>query len=158
MAGQRRGEPGVHRLRGLRRLGGLALALSLLLTAACGEGGPAGTDRLPGDGGTTGSPSGADLLLGTWRTTLLVEVPGDLQTWTTTWHFDVDGGCRQTVVTESVAEGFPLVTERGCTYAAGDVEITVRFEGGGVLELEYAFADFSPDRLVLDGFEYERLA
>ena len=88
----------------------------------------------------------------------MVEVPGDLQTWTTTWHFDADGGCRQTVVTESVAEGFPRVTERGCTYAAGDFEITVRFGGGGVLELEYAFADFSPDRLVLDGFEYERLA
>ena len=117
-----------------------------------------GTDRHPGHDGTTGSPSGADLLVGTWRTTLVVEVPGDLQTWTTTWHFDAGGRCDQTVVVESVAEGFPRVTERGCTYAAGDFEITVHFEGGGVLELEYAFAGFSTDRLVLDGFEYERLA
>jgi hypothetical protein len=29
---------------------------------------------------------------------------------------------------------------------------------GGTLVLEYSFADFSPDRLILDGFEYERLA
>jgi hypothetical protein len=158
MAGQRRGEPGGLRGRGLPRLGGLALALSLLLTAGCGDGGPTGTDRHLGGDGTTGGPSGAELLVGTWRTVLVVEVPGDVQTWTTTWHFDADGACHQTVVTESLAEGWPRVSERDCTYEAGDFEVVIAFDDGGVLEVEYGFADFSPDRLLLDGFEYQRLA
>jgi hypothetical protein len=36
--------------------------------------------------------------------------------------------------------------------------MTVTFNGGGVLALAFSFAGFSPDRLVLDGFEYQRLA
>lgn len=160
MAGQRRGEPGSHRRGRLRRPGRLALVLSLLLTGAtaCGDGGPTGTGRQRDDSGTSGSPSGAELLVGTWRTVVVVEVPGDLQTWTTTWRFDEDGGCHQRVETESLVEGFPRLTERECTYVAGDFEVTVSFLGGGALELTYGFADFSPNRLVLDGFEYERLA
>jgi hypothetical protein len=89
---------------------------------------------------------------------VVIEVPGDLQTWTTTWRFDPDGDCLQTVETLSLAEGFPRVTERPCTFVAGDFEITVSFTGGGTLDFEYSFADFSPDRLILDGFEYDRLA
>lgn len=157
MAGQRRGEPGLLGGRSRPRLGRLALALSLLLTAACGDGGPTGTGRQHG-GGTTGAPTGAELLVGTWRTTAVVEVPGDIQTWTTTWRFGEDGGCDQIVESESLVEGIPRVTERACTWVAGDFEVTVTFIGGGALELAYGFADFSPDRLVLDGFEYERLA
>ena len=62
------------------------------------------------------------------------------------------------VEVESQVEGVPRHTERDCTYHASDFEVTVTFVGGGGLELEYGFADFSPDRLVLDGFEYQRLA
>ncbi len=140
-------------------MGSLALALSLLLMLlpACGEGGPAGTERLPGDG-VSGGQDAADLLVGTWRTVVVVEVPGDLQTWTTTWRFDADGSCRLVTERESLAEGFPWLTERPCTYLVGDIEITVTFVGGETRELEYAFADFSPDRLVLEGFEYERVS
>lgn len=162
MAGQRWREPGILRRRGLRRLGGLALALSLLLIGgSCGEGDPTGTGRLPGTDGTTGTsgtPSGAELLVGTWRNVLFIEVPGDLQTWTTTWRFDDGGICRRTAVTESLAEGFPRTSEQGCTYVAGDFELTIAFESGAVLEVEYGFEGFSPERLVLDGFKYERLA
>ena len=85
-------------------------------------------------------------------------LPGDIQTWTTTWRFDEAGTCHQRLETESLAEGFPRVTERDCTFVAGDFEITVAFIGGGTLELEYSFADFSRDRLILEGFEYDRLA
>jgi len=87
-----------------------------------------------------------------------VEVPGDIQTWTTTWRFDSDGDCLQTSETESLAEGFPRVTERPCTFVVGAFEITVSFTDGGTLALAYSFAGFSPDRLILDGFEYQRIA
>lgn len=96
--------------------------------------------------------------MGTWRTVVVVEVPGDLQTWTTTWRFEADGTCRLTTERESSVEGFPRVTDRTCTYVVTGAEIAVRFAGGGTLEMEYDFAGFSPDRLVLNGFEYERLA
>jgi hypothetical protein len=96
--------------------------------------------------------------VGTWRTEAVVEVPGDLQRWTTTWRFDEDGECLQTVETLSLVEGFPRVTERPCSYSVGDFEVTIAFDEGATLELDYRFADFSPDRLVLDDFEYERLA
>jgi hypothetical protein len=81
-----------------------------------------------------------------------------VQRWTTTWRFDEDGACLQTVETLSLVEGFPRVTERPCSYSAADFEVTVAFDEGATLELDFSFADFSPDRLVLDGFEYERLA
>lgn len=97
-------------------------------------------------------------LAGTWRTTVVVDVPGDIQTWTTTWRFEAGGDCLQTVETESLAEGFPRVTERPCTFVVDDFEITIAFTGAGTVAFEYSFADFSPDRLILDGFEYQRIA
>lgn len=94
------------------------------------------TGPIPGrnPGGGTSSSSGSSTLVGTWRVKLVVEVPGDVQTWTTTWRFEVDGSCHQTMVTESLAEGIPRTRDRDCSFG------------------------FSPNRLVLDGFEYERLA
>jgi hypothetical protein len=141
-------------------MGGLGLALSLFLTLlpACGEGGSTGIDRPDGNGGVSGGDGPTALLVGTWRTTVVVEVPGDIQTWTTTWRFESGGACLQTVETESLAEGFPRVTERTCTFVARDFDVSIAFTGGGTLVFEYSFADFSPDRLILDGFEYQRLA
>jgi hypothetical protein len=136
---------------------GLALSLILALSPACGDGGPTGTDRPGGNDGTSGSPSPAQQLAGIWRTTVVVEVPGDLQTWTTTWRFEPDGDCHQTQESESLAEGFPRITEHPCTFVADGLEVTVAVVGGGTLVLAYFFADFSPDRLVLDGFEYQRI-
>jgi hypothetical protein len=129
-----------------------------MLLPACGDGGPAGTDRPDGNDGVSSGDGPTERLVGTWRTVVVVEVPGDIQTWTTTWRFEPDGACLQTVERESLAEGFPRITERPCTFVAGDVEVTVGFTDGGTLVLECSFADFSPDRLILDGFEYERLA
>lgn len=87
----------------------------------------------------------------------MVQVPGDVQTWTTIWRFGSDGGCQQTVETESLVEGFPRTTERACTYLTSVGTITIAYAGGGSLTFDYFFASFSPDRLVLDGFEYERI-
>jgi hypothetical protein len=136
---------------------GLALSLFLSLLAACGDGGPTGTDRPEDNSATSGGPGPAARLAGTWRNVVVISVPGDLQTWTTTWRFESDGRCLQTVETESLAEGFPRVTERACTFAARDFDVTIAFTGGGTLVFAYSFADFSPDRLILDGFEYERV-
>jgi hypothetical protein len=160
MAGQRRSEPDSRRGLGPGGLGslGLALSLCLILLPACGEGGATGIDRPNGNDGVSGGEGAAERLIGTWRTVALVEVPGDIQAWATTWRFDPDGRCVQLVETRSVAEGFPRITERPCTFVAGDFEVSVAFTGGGTLVFVYSFADFSPDRLILDGFEYERLA
>jgi hypothetical protein len=115
----------------------------------------------PGGGfgsGSSGSGGGAAALVGTWETIVVIQVPGDLQTWTTTWRFDADGTCRQTVVTESLAEGFPRTIERTCAWSTNGGEIAITFVGGGTVVFDFSFAALSPDRLVLDGFEYQRLA
>jgi hypothetical protein len=160
MAGQRWSEPDRQRRRGHGGLGGLGLALSLfvMLLPACSDGGPTGTDRPDGNGATSGADGPTERLAGTWRNVVVIEVPGDIQTWTTTWRFEPDGGCLQTVETESLAEGFPRVTERPCSFVARDFDVAIAFTGGGTLVFAYSFADFNPDRLILDGFEYVRLA
>lgn len=165
MAGQRRGELRRHRLRGAARLGrlGLALSLLLILPACDDESGsfaplPPGGSAAGGAGGTADGGGGAGALVGSWRNVTVVQVPGDVQTWTTTWRFDAGGACEQMVQTESLVEGFPRVTRRSCSYTTSSDRITVAFTGGGPVTFEFSFADFSPDRLVLDGFEYQRLA
>ncbi len=139
----------------------MGLALSLLLTLAPACGGEAdGHDPFePGShpSGTSGPPATDTGLVGTWRNVTIIQVPGDLQRWTTVWRFDDAGLCRQTVETESLAEGFPRTTERTCSYSTSSGEITIHYLEAGTLTFDYSFAGFSPDRLVLDGFEYERL-
>jgi hypothetical protein len=162
MAGQRRGESRGHRGRGRAGARGLGLlfSLALILLAAC-DGDADGTDPFgPGRDrtGSSGGGSSAEVLVGTWRNLTVVQVPGDIQTWTTVWRFDADGICLQTVETESLAEGFPRTTERACEYTTAGGEITISYVGGGEVTFDFFFAAFSPDRLVLDGFEYDRLA
>jgi hypothetical protein len=139
--------------RGIAALGALAL---LTLAGCSGDPLAPHPDRPGGNqSGTTGG--GATPIVGEWRTVLIVQVPGDFQTWTTTWRFDSAGSCRQTVVTESLAEGFPRTTIRTCTYTISVSDVTITYAGGGELTFEFSFAGFSPDRLVLDGFEYQRV-
>ena len=140
---------------------GLGLVIPALLAVAACSGEPLGprTDR-PGSGFGTGSSDGgsAATLVGTWQAVVVVQVPGDLQTWTTTWRFDAEGTCRETRVTQSLAEGFPRTTDLACTWSSTDTQITVTFDGGGTLVMQFSFAGLSPDRLLLDGFEYQRQA
>ena len=163
MAGQRRGERSRHDTRRRPRPRGLGLALSLWLILAAGcSSEPQGPGTfIPGGnngGGGSTNGGGAEALVGRWQNVSVIEVPGDLQTWTTTWQFEDDGTCRQTSESESLAEGFPRTTERTCAYVTSSDRITITYVGGGSVTYDFSFADFSPDRLVLDGFEYERLA
>jgi hypothetical protein len=163
MAHQRRSESGGHGLRRRPRGRGLAGLVALILVlalAACNSdpvGPPAGRPggetgpRSSGGSGTNAS------LVGSWRSVTVIEVPGDIQTWTTTWRFDASGACHQTVVTESLAEGFPRTTERSCIWTVNDGQVLISFVGGGTLGFAFSFAGLSPDRLLLDGFEYQRL-
>ena len=146
--------PGAATRRNLAALG----ILAILTLAGCGGDSLAPRSDRPGPNrsGTTGGGAAAPIV-GQWRTVVIVQVPGDVQTWTTTWRFDGGGTCLQTVVTESLAEGFPRTTERACTYTISGFDITITYAGGGELTFEFSFAGFSPDRLVLDGFEYQRV-
>jgi hypothetical protein len=161
MADQRRSESGRDGRRGVRRRCGLAALVALsLLAAACGADvtGPGRERADDGAGrGSSGGTGSSATLIGAWRSVTVIEVPGDLQTWTTTWTFDAEGTCRQTVITESLAEGFPRTTERSCTWRVNDGQVLISFLGGGTLAFDFSFAGLSPDRLVLDGFEYQRL-
>lgn len=137
---------------------GLGLPAALALTVAACSGDPTGPSAEPpvNGGGTSTGGGGEALLVGVWQTTVVIEVPGDLQTWVTTWQFDSAGTCRQTVVTTSLAEGFPRTTERSCTWRVSNAKVAISYVGGGTVEFAFSFAALSPDRLVLDGFEYQR--
>jgi hypothetical protein len=158
MARQRRSEPGV--LRGRRRpgLGRLALALSLLLIAGtgCDAGGSTGPLPPVENSGTSDAETPAGRLAGTWRATTLIEVPGDVQAWVTTWVFQPDGACLQTSEVRSVVDTVPRVTERRCSFTADGAVITIAYAGGPSVPLNYTVV--SSEQLILDGLEYERLA
>lgn len=101
---------------------------------------------------TSGAGSSASSsLFGGWQAVASVQVPGDLQTVTTTWQFDADGTCRETLVTASLA-----ITDLACTWTSTDTEITVTFANGGTLVMQFSIAGLSHDLLVLDGFVYQR--
>jgi hypothetical protein len=161
MAGQRRGQLHRDRARGGPRRWGLGLLGSLLIAGSACGGDADGPDPLgPGrnPGGSSGGGSNDPTVVGSWENVSVIQVPGDVQRWTTVWLFDAEGMCQQTVETESLAEGQAHVTERACTYATAAGEITIHYLGAGTLTFDFSFADFSPDRLVLDGFEYQRLS
>ena len=160
MAGQRWGQSRRDVARGLARGAGLVL-LTAALAGGCGSEATGPEADRPGSGfgsGTSGSGgTSAAALVGSWQTVVVVRVPGDVQTWTTTWQFDAAGTCRETRVTESLAEGFPRTIDLACTWTSTDTAITVTFaDGGGTLVTQFSFAGLSPDRLLLDGFEYTR--
>jgi hypothetical protein len=117
------------------------------------------TGPVPGQnpGGGRSTSSGSSTLVGSWRVQLVVPAPGDGQTWTTTWRFAADGSCHQTKVTESLAEGIPRTRERDCSFTVNGSTLSITFTGGEMLSADYSFAGFSPNRLVFDGVEYQRL-
>ncbi len=130
-------------------------AVALLLSACSADPVQPRPDEPGGNHSGTGSPS--PTITGTWQNVVVIQVPGDLQTWTTTWRFDADGACLQTNVTESLAEGFPRTTERSCTYAISGTRITVSYDTGGDLTFDFDLTGPASDVLVLNGFEYQRI-
>jgi hypothetical protein len=137
---------------------GVLGAVALLALAACSSNPLEPRVDQPGKNNNGASGGGASTtIVGGWRTVVVIQVPGDVQTWTTTWRFDAEGTCRQTVVVESLAEGFPRTDNRTCTYTISGSAITISYTGGGDLTFDFSFAGFSPDVLVLDGFQYQRI-
>jgi hypothetical protein len=153
MAQQRCGQPAGYHPGRLRRVG-MVGSLLLALTSCVTEKHPFASDRMTGTG-TSGSTSS---LVGTWEVTLIVTVAEDIQTWTTRWEFRADRTCtwRQRVV--SALEGIPREELRTCEWVDANGEITVTWDDtGGVDIMEYSFAAFDRDRLLLQGVEYQRI-
>ena len=149
-----------HGGRGRRRSALLGLAI-LTLQGCGGEGRiptSLGGDR-PIGGGQSGGATVASALVGTWRNVWVVFLDTDVQTWTTVWTFRSDNTCVIDKTLRSLALEFPQVTIRPCRYTirGTDLGITWTDAAGGVATLPFSFAGFSPDRLVLEGLEYERL-
>jgi hypothetical protein len=135
--------------------------LGVVALAGCDDDATGPRNVRPNSGfgsGTSGEGAGsAAALVGTWQAAVVVQVPGDVQTVTTTWVFAADSTCRETRVTESLAEGFPRTTDLACAWTSSDTAITVTFaDGGGTLVMQFSFDALSPDQLTLDGFEYQR--
>ncbi len=99
-------------------------------------------------------------LVGTWQRfdVFSPDSGDDLVTQTTQWQFDAAGGCQRVITTTSAVEGIPRTTIRDCTFTLGVQEITLSWSDGAVQTFTLTFAAFDPDRLVLDGFEYQRLS
>jgi hypothetical protein len=158
MAGQRWSESRRDLARGAARRAGLFLltpALAVLI--ACTENtGPNRPGSGFGQGISQDATSPAASLVGTWQAVTTVQVPGDLQTSTTTWVFDASGVCRETAVTVSVAEGTTRTTDVTCTWTSTDTAVTVTFSSGGTLIMPFSLV--SSDILLLDGFQYQRVA
>ena len=140
-----------------RVIGGAESALLLMLGACNQEGSLFENDRMSG---VAGGGNNSVAIVGTWETTIIVSVEGDLQNWTTRWEFEaVALSCRFTQTTESLVEGFPRIETRPCTWTTANGILTVTFtDNGEVLPMQYDFAGLDPNRLVLDDIEYHRVA
>jgi hypothetical protein len=81
-----------------------------------------------------------------------------VETVTTTWTFDRTGGCAKQVRSFSVVEGFPRTTLRLCRFSTANALIDITFsDTGGSVSFHFDFAGFSPDRLLLDDTEFQRV-
>lgn len=157
MVEQRRGEPRDDGARSRpRRWGMAALGAIALLLSACSADPLQPRPDEPG-GNQSGTSGTTATIAGTWQNVVIIQVPGDLQTWTTTWRFDADSTCLQTVVTESLAEGFPRTIERSCTFTTSGTQVTISYTAGGDLTFDFTLTGPASDVLVLDGFEYQRI-
>ena len=167
MAHERRGERRRDRHGRDRRRARLVACLILIafLAAGCDAPGPTAPDPGPGiigdapdgiiGGGTATDP---ETLVGEWQRFDVVEFDQDLVTTTIHWQFDADGFCRRTITTFSAVEGFPRTTAVDCQYTIGPLEITITFSTGDTGTFPLSFPGFDPDRMLLDGFEYRRVA
>ena len=104
-----------------------------------------------------GGPSLDATLIGQWETVLLIDVPGDLQTWTTNWIFNADATCRFTRIVRSLAEGTPRVTVRDCRWRSANATVTATYTDNTVSVMPYSFPFLDQQRLLLQGAQYDRI-
>jgi hypothetical protein len=141
-----------------------ALGTIALLLSACSADSTAPASEAPPLGFPSGSTGGgqastASAVVGNWRRfdVLTADSSTDIVTQTTEWAFDSAGGCQRTITTFDAVEGFPRATSRDCTWDTGVQEITLQWDDGEVNTFSLTFAAFDPDRMVLDGLEYQRV-
>ena len=132
------------------------------MIAACapeqtGPGPDGGVLDPPGPPAQGGQQTGGGALIGEWQVETVIFIQGDLQTTTARWQFAPDGTCRRTVTTLLASEDIPRTTVTDCTYQQDINAVIVMFPGALPATFSVAFAAFSPDRLVLDGLEYQRV-
>ena len=149
--------------RGIWRLG---VMLSLATVSGCGGDlrDPVGlvpfdtSGGFVGGGGGGGGNGGAAVLVGSWSATFITRLMNDVQSQVTTWSFQASGSCNRTVAVTSVLEGRTLTTSLPCTWRTNSTDISIMFGGNvGSVTFRWSLADFSPDRLLLDGVTYARI-
>jgi hypothetical protein len=144
---------------------GAVAALVLIIAACSAPEATAPTSQAPpigfpgGAQGGGGSGTTAAALAGHWQRfdVLTADSSSDVITQTTEWVFDTAGFCQRIITTESATEGIPRQEQRGCSYVVGAQSITITWDDSTVNEFSFSFAGFDPDRLVLDGLEYDRV-
>ena len=111
-----------------------------------------------GGGGGGGGNGGAAVLVGSWRVTFIFRLPNDVQAHVTTWTFQASGACTRTVAVTSILEDLTRTTSLSCTWRTNGTDIAITFGGNaGAVSFRWSMADFSPDRLLLDGVTYDRI-
>lgn len=147
-----------------RRWGSAFLSAGLIGALACSApdatapGRDTGSNPFgPGISGGNGTTA-ESALLGEWERFDVFDAGDDIVTQTTQWRFAADGLCRRTLSTFSAAEGIVRTETRDCTYAVANGAILLTLSGSATQSFSLSFAGFDPNRLVLDGLEYHRLA
>ncbi len=82
----------------------------------------------------------------------------DTQLWTTRWIFKADATCqfRQTVL--SVLEGQTRREERECHWTESSAIAAIVFDDTGeALQIPFSFPPGERDRMIFEGFEYQRI-
>ncbi|MEO8199950.1 MAG: hypothetical protein ABI679_05445 [Gemmatimonadota bacterium] len=146
------------------------LLFLLLLIAGCGGDlrDPTGLEGFPnppgggtgttGGGGGGGGPTGSSALIGTWQAVFVIQLDTDVQRQTTTWSFGTRGSCHRTVEIFSVLADQTFTTESDCAFVVGAHDVTITYAGNTAsATFQWSLANFSRDRLVLDGITYDRI-
>ena len=138
----------------------------LALSLAC-DSGPAAPEldgSLPFGEGTTGTGAGGNgpgsssgTIVGEWERFEAVAVNADIVTTTIHWLFDADGTCVRVITSMSANEGIPRSQIRECSWRIGPAEITLRLGTDPEATFPLEFGGFDPNRLILDGLEYQRV-
>lgn len=98
------------------------------------------------------------VLVGTWKTVIVIFLDEDVQTWTTVWRFESAGACRLVKTSFSLLEGFPRTDDRACTFTVLGREIVADFPATSqTMRMTWDLVGVSPDRLRLEGIVYERV-
>ncbi|MEO8294448.1 MAG: hypothetical protein ABI613_02955 [Gemmatimonadota bacterium] len=150
------------------RFGALALLSATLLVGGCrgdlrdptGYSAPRDTSQVgAGTGGGGGGGGSSSELNGTWRATFLIELPDDVQRHTVTWSFLPNGSCHRSLEIYSVIEDRTITTGMDCSFRVGSGDVTITWSGNTqAVAFRWSLANFSRDKLMLDGVTYDRLA